>query len=80
MDNCKQSAKQLALIANAVAIALSDNFNADELNVIGNLIVQIGSTLLTIAAVTQSCESANAQNNAKNNPATGITDRYSKNR
>lgn len=65
MDNSKHSAQQLALIASAVAIALAENFNADEQNVIGNMIVQIGSTILTIAAATQSCESANSQNDAQ---------------
>ena len=63
MDNCKHSAQQLALIASAVAVALTGNLNADEQNVVGNLIVQIGSTILTIAAATQCCESANSQNN-----------------
>lgn len=67
MDSCKHSAQQLALIASAVAIALSENFNTDEQNVIGNMIVQIGSTILTIAAATQSCENANSQNDARNN-------------
>ncbi|MEA4824489.1 MAG: hypothetical protein VB111_10295 [Clostridiaceae bacterium] len=54
MDNYKHSAQQLALIASAVGIALAEKFNVDEQTVIGNLIVQIGSTILTIAAVTQS--------------------------
>jgi len=65
MDNCKHGAQQLALIASAVAIAVAENFNADEQNVIGNVIVQIGSTILTIAAATQSCESANSQNDTQ---------------
>ena len=65
MDNCKHSAQQLALIASAVGIALAENFNTDEQNVIGNVIVQIGSTILTIAAATQSCESASSQNDAQ---------------
>ncbi len=62
MDNCKQRATQLALIASAVGVALAENFNAEEQNIIGNMIVQIGSTILTIAAALQSCESANSQN------------------
>ena len=65
MDNCKHRAQQLALIASAVGIALAENFSADEQNVIGNMIVQIGSTILTIAAATQTCENANSKNDTK---------------
>ena len=65
MDNCKYRAQQLALISSVVAIALAENFNADEQNVIGNMIVQIGSTILTIAAATQNCENTNTQDDAQ---------------
>lgn len=62
VDNCRQRATQLALIASAVGVALAEQLNAEEQNIIGNFIVQIGSTILTIAAALQSCESAETEN------------------
>ncbi len=59
------SPKQLSVISNAIALAISDDKNADELNVLGNVIVAVGSLLLTMAAQQQSIESM--QNNSKNN-------------
>jgi len=62
MDNCRQRATQLAVIASAVGVALAEKLSAEEQNIIGNMIVQIGSTILTIAAALQSCESSESQN------------------
>jgi len=59
--------KQLSILASAIAIALSEDRDADELNVIGNLIVAIGSIMLTIAAQEQNVKAAqNPQNQEKN--------------
>ncbi len=61
MDDCKHSAQQLAILANVIAVALSENFSVAEQNLIGNVIVQIGSTILTIAAATDCCNNANSE-------------------
>ncbi len=41
------------ILANVLAISLSEGKNADELNVLGNLIVAVGSLMLTSAAQMQ---------------------------
>ena len=41
------------LLANVLAISLSEGKSADELNVLGNLIVAVGSLMLTSAAQIQ---------------------------
>jgi hypothetical protein len=51
MQNLKAiSADQLVLISSIFAVLLSDDLDPDALNVLGNLIVAIGSLMLTIAA------------------------------
>lgn len=45
--------KDLMILANALAISLSEGKSADELNVLGNLIVAVGSLMLTGAAQMQ---------------------------
>ena len=47
---------ELALLGNLIAISLSENLNADDLNVLGNLIVDIGGVMLTIAAQQQNSQ------------------------
>jgi hypothetical protein len=55
--------KELSILASAIAIALSEGRDADELNVLGNLIVAVGSIILTIAAQEQNIKALkNAQN------------------
>ena len=49
--------KDLIVLANALAISLSEGKNADELNVLGNLIVAVGSLMLTSAAQMQNIAS-----------------------
>ena len=49
----KISPFQLIIFGTLAAIILSDNKSADELNVLGNLIVAIGSLMLTVAAQDQ---------------------------
>jgi hypothetical protein len=55
MDPCRCNAQQMAIVANVIAVALTENLTASEQNVLGNLIVQIGSTILSIAAATEYC-------------------------
>jgi len=45
--------KDLMVLANAFAISLSECKTADELNVLGNLIVAVGSLMLTGASQMQ---------------------------
>ncbi len=47
---------ELAILGNLIAISLSENVNADDLNVLGNLIVDIGGVMLTIAAQQQNLQ------------------------
>jgi hypothetical protein len=49
--------KDLMVLANALAISLSEGKSADELNVLGNLIVAVGSLMLTGAAQMQNIAS-----------------------
>ncbi len=53
---CTKSAEQLAIFTNLLAIAISKGKSTDQLNVIGNFIVAVGSLLLTMAAQRASCE------------------------
>ena len=55
--SCVQSAEQLSLFANLLAIAISKGKSTDQLNVIGNFIVGVGCLILTMAAQIQACES-----------------------
>ncbi|GAA0721026.1 hypothetical protein GCM10008905_10930 [Clostridium malenominatum] len=55
LDNI--SSKELVAIASLVSISLSEGKTPDEINVLGNLIVAIGSLMLTIAAQEQSLQS-----------------------
>lgn len=54
---------ELIIITALIAIFLSDNQSSNELNVLGNLIVSIGSLMLTIAAQKQAKESKNNDDN-----------------
>jgi hypothetical protein len=47
---------ELSILANAIALGLAEDKNADELNVLGNFIVAVGGLLLTIAAQQQSLQ------------------------
>ncbi|WP_164509059.1 hypothetical protein [Clostridium rectalis] len=50
----KCNSREIAVAANAIALILSKDKTADELNVLGNLIVAVGSLILTIAAQEES--------------------------
>lgn len=44
----------LVIITSIITLVIADDLDTDDLNIIGNLIVTIGSFLLTIAALEQS--------------------------
>lgn len=48
---------ELSVLASAIAIELAEGESADEINVLGNFIVAVGSLLLTIAAQEQNLQS-----------------------
>jgi len=50
------SPEELALLANLIALELSRGKNANELNVLGNLVAAVGTILLTISAQKQNLE------------------------
>ncbi len=50
------SPEELALLANLIALELSRGKNANELNVLGNLVAAVGTILLTIAAQKRNLE------------------------
>lgn len=47
----------LVLITSLLSVLISRNLNTDELNVLGNVITQIGASLLTKAAQQESLQS-----------------------
>jgi hypothetical protein len=55
IDNC--SPEELLILANTIAISLSEGRTADDINVLGNLIVAVGSLMLTFAAQLQAIQS-----------------------
>lgn len=59
----------LLILANVIAIALSEGRDADELNVLGNFIVSIGSLMLTAAAQMELLSSKQEAKNAAVNDA-----------
>jgi len=48
----KMSACEILALINALAVALSDDLSNEDINALGNLIVSIGSVMLTIGALT----------------------------
>lgn len=50
MDLAKISPFQLVIFATILSLVISDDRDSDELNAYGNLIVAVGSLVLTIAA------------------------------
>ena len=55
---------QLAILSTIIALQIAQGRTADELNVLGNLVVAIGGIVLTIAAQQQALTSlVQSQNN-----------------
>jgi len=56
--------EELLILANTIAISISKDRTADEINVLGNFIVGIGSLMLTFAAqqqfISSKCENKNS--------------------
>lgn len=50
------SGAAIATVASAITVALSENLTLNEQNIIGNLLVQVGDSLLAIAAIDAICE------------------------
>lgn len=60
------SPTELAILADAVAIALAEGKSPDEINVLGNFTAAVGAILLTIAAQNQSLSTAADTKNNNN--------------
>jgi len=63
LDNV--SPEDLLVLTNIIAISLSKDRSADEINVLGNFIVGIGCLMLTLAAQQQFLASQKETNNPK---------------
>ncbi len=47
---CELSGKELSVLTGVLGAAISEGLTADELNLLGNFVVGLGSSLLIIAA------------------------------
>lgn len=59
------SPEELLILANTFALSLSEGRSADEINVLGNFIVAVGSMMLTFAAQLQNISSQQEAKKAK---------------
>ncbi len=50
---CEISGKELSVLTGVLGAAISEGLTADELNLLGNFVVGLGSSLLIIAASEQ---------------------------
>lgn len=70
------SPEDLLLLTNAITISLSEDKDTDELNVLGNLLVSVGSLMLVIAAQKQLLSSLKEKNTqSKANSENGATNK-----
>lgn len=60
------SPNELSIAATAIAIAIAEGRTADEVNVLGNFIIAVGSILTTIAAQEASLENINKASKENN--------------
>lgn len=60
------SPNELSIAATAIAIAIAEGRTADEVNVLGNFIIAVGSILTTIAAQEASLENINKDSQGNN--------------
>lgn len=60
------SPNELSIAATAIAIAIAEGRTADEVNVLGNFIIAVGSILTTIAAQEASLENINKDSKENN--------------
>jgi len=68
LDNV--SPEDLLVLTNIIAISLSKDRSADEINVLGNFIVGIGCLMLTLAAQQQFLASQKGTNNPQTDDTT----------
>ncbi|WP_040213938.1 hypothetical protein [Clostridium polynesiense] len=64
--NC--TPEELSLAAEAFALTLTKNQDADYINVLGNFVVAVGSIMLTIAAQREFLESLNKKEKQPEKP------------
>lgn len=58
MDDCIRQGQQIAIAANAIAVAIAGKLTLEEQNIIGNLLALAGASLLSVAAIGQACQTA----------------------
>lgn len=73
LDNCLSSGQKITVLATVIATALAEGLTPDEENIIGNLIMQIGTTLLTIAAIDEAKATSLDTSDSKNSTDSGQT-------
>lgn len=61
------SSKDLTLIATIIAIQLAEGRDANDINILGNLVSAVGSLLSVIAAQEQTLIELSEDNNSNNN-------------
>ena len=72
LDNL--SPEDLLVLTNALTISFSKDKNINELNVVGNLLVSVGSLMLVIAAQQQLLSSLNENSTTPPNSSENKTD------
>ncbi|CAM2975747.1 hypothetical protein HAHI6034_11680 [Hathewaya histolytica] len=64
---CDLNAKELIILASIVTLAFSENKTIDELNVLGNFLVTVGTNFLAIAAIEDANKNSLNNKESKNN-------------
>lgn len=72
-------AKQLSLLASVLGLALIDDLDTDQQNVIGNFLVSVGQSVLTAAAAAAASESKASKSNDKPDSDMDIQIKFLKN-
>jgi hypothetical protein len=68
MNDCSNlTPQQLLVVANIIALALSEGRSSTQLNILGNFIVAVGSLILTFAAQVDCINQQISNNNSPNN-------------
>lgn len=62
----KMSANRLIMLASILSISISENLSSDETDLLGNLLTQIGASLLTISSATANSDGLNTNDNKSN--------------
>lgn len=72
----KISANRLIMLASILSITISENLSSDESDLLGNLLTQIGASLLTISSATANNEALNNDNNTSVTPKNTNNNQY----